>query len=69
MARDYHVGDHVAWDHSQGSSKGKVVEVATEDGHIEDFHYAASEEDPRYIVESDETGARAAHRADELRSA
>lgn len=67
--REYHVGDRVRWDHAQGTSEGKVVEVATEPGEIKSFHYDASEKDPRYIVESDETGARAAHTAGELRKA
>ncbi|HVM45273.1 MAG TPA: DUF2945 domain-containing protein [Candidatus Thermoplasmatota archaeon] len=65
--RRYRVGDRVRWDHSQGTTEGKVVRVATEDGRIQDFEYTASEEDPRYIVESDRTGSRAAHREDELR--
>jgi len=67
--RKYHEGDRVAWDHSQGTSRGKVVRVATSDGSIKDFHYTASPDDPRYIVESEETGATAAHTEDELRKA
>lgn len=57
------------WDHAQGSSTGTVVDVATSPGSIQDFHYKASEDDPRFIVESDGTGARAAHTGDELREA
>lgn len=67
--REWHEGDRVRWDHAQGTSTGRIVRVATEPGDIEDFHYRASEDDPRYIVESDATGARAAHRAEELREA
>lgn len=67
--RRWRVGDRVAWDHAQGTSKGKVVEIATDDGSIEHFDYTASKDDPRYIVESEETEARAAHRAEELREA
>lgn len=67
--RTFREGDRVAWDHSQGTARGKVVRVATTDGHIKDFHYRASEDDPRFIVESEETGAHAAHTADELRKA
>lgn len=68
-AREFSKGDKVAWDHSQGTSKGKVVDIATEPGEIKDFHYEASREDPKYIVESEDTGAHAAHTADELRRA
>ncbi|HET6405459.1 MAG TPA: DUF2945 domain-containing protein [Candidatus Thermoplasmatota archaeon] len=67
--RRFEEGDRVAWDHSQGTSRGEVVRVATEDGEIKSFHYSASKEDPRYIVESESTGAHAAHTADELRKA
>jgi hypothetical protein len=69
MAREYEVGDEVEWDHAQGTSKGKVVRVATEPGEIKTFHYEASKDDPRYIVESHKTGAQAAHKAEELRKA
>jgi hypothetical protein len=65
----FHKGDRVAWDHAQGTTQGKVVEVAHEPGSIEDFEYTASDDDPRYIVESDKTGARAAHSAEALRKA
>lgn len=68
-AKKWQVGDRVEWDHAQGTSEGKVARVATEPGEIKDFHYAASKEDPRYIVESEETGAIAAHKGDELREA
>ena len=67
MAEPLREGDRVAWSHSRGTSHGKVVEVATTSGKIEDFAYEASEDDPRYIVESDDTGARAAHKAEALR--
>ncbi len=66
--REWRVGDKVEWDHAQGTTRGHVVKVATEDGSIKDFEYRASDEDPRYIVESDETEARAAHKASELRT-
>jgi len=39
-----------------------VLEVATRDGSIGDFEYKASEDDPRYIVET-EDGKQAAHQA------
>lgn len=67
--RSWHKGDHVAWDHAQGSSTGEIVRVETEPGMIQGFHYKASPRDPRYIVKSDKTGAEAAHKAEELREA
>ena len=55
------------WDHSQGSSTGKVVRKVTSPTRIKGHKVAASEDNPEYIVESDETGAKAAHRPGELR--
>ena len=60
------VGDRVGWDSSGGRSEGRIVEVAERDGQIKGFHYKASKDDPRYIVETDD-GKRAAHKAAELR--
>lgn len=62
-------GDRVEWDHSQGSTIGKVVRVATSPTAIKGHKVAASEDNPEYIVESGPTGARAAHRPSELRRA
>ena len=62
---DFKVGDAVRWNGHGGEVEGKVVEVAFEDGEIEGFHYRASQEDPRYIVET-EDGKRAAHTAGAL---
>jgi hypothetical protein len=61
----FKVGDKVRWSSHGGHAEGKVVRVATADGTIEDFDYKASEDDPRYIVETEE-GKRAAHKADAL---
>jgi hypothetical protein len=58
-------GDRVQWNSHGGVAHGKVVRVATSDGSIGDYHYRASKEDPRYIVETDE-GKHAAHKADAL---
>ena len=64
----FKVGDRVRWDSSGGSSEGQVVKIATGNGKIKGFEYTASNDDPRYIVETDE-GKRAAHKASELRKA
>lgn len=62
-------GDKVRWDHSQGTTTGKVVRKITRPTMIKGHKAAASKDDPEYIVESGKTGARAAHRPDELRKA
>jgi len=62
-------GDAVEWDHSQGTTKGKVVKKATSPTSIKGHKVAASKDNPEYIVESDKTGAKAAHKPESLRKA
>ena len=69
MRKTPKAGDKVEWDHSQGSSTGKVVRKLTRPTKIKDHKVAASPEEPQYLVESDKTGARAAHKPSELRKA
>ncbi len=65
IEREFKVGERVKWQSGRGTSEGLVVVVARESGHVKDFVYVASEDDPRYIVETSE-GQRAAHRAEAL---
>lgn len=67
--KTFKTGDKVRWDHSQGTSTGKVVRKLTKPMKIKDHKVAASPDNPEYLVESDKTGARAAHRPQELRKA
>jgi hypothetical protein len=60
-------GDAVAWDHSQGTTEGKVVRKQTSPTKIKGHKVAASKANPEYIVKSDKTGALAAHKPEELR--
>lgn len=66
-AKTLKAGDTVRWDHSQGSSTGKVVRKVTSATKIKDHKVAATKDNPEYIVQSDKTGAKAAHRPGELR--
>lgn len=67
MAKDaFKPGDRVEWNSSGGKVIGKVVRTLTSPTDIEDFHVAASEDDPRYLVESDESGKQAAHKPEAL---
>ncbi|NJC41328.1 hypothetical protein GGQ87_001586 [Brevundimonas alba] len=65
--KDFKAGDKVAWDHSQGTTEGKVVRKAVSPTKIKGHKVAASPDNPEYIVQSDKTGARAAHKPEELR--
>lgn len=62
------VGDRVEWDSSGGHSIGKVVRKATSATRIKGHNVAASEENPQFIVKSDKSGAKAAHKAGALKA-
>ena len=55
------------WNTSQGETHGKVVERRTSDFQFDNQQFRASDDEPMFIVESEKTGARAAHKADALR--
>lgn len=68
---DLKKGDEVAWSTPQGRTTGKVVEKVTGRKRISNAgqkgtEVKGSKEDPRYVVESDSSGKRAAHKADAL---
>jgi len=67
--KSFKAGDAVTWDHSQGTTKGKVVRKVTSPTQIKGHKVAASKDNPEYIVKSDKTGAKAAHKPGELRKA
>ncbi|MFN7128396.1 MAG: DUF2945 domain-containing protein [Brevundimonas sp.] len=67
--RTFKPGDRVKWDHSQGTTTGKVVRKVTAKTHIKGHEVAASPENPEYVVESAKTGALAAHKPAALRKA
>jgi hypothetical protein len=60
------IGTRVSWNTSQGVTHGKVVERRTSDFTFDGQHFTASAKEPKLIVESDKTGARAAHAPDAL---
>lgn len=67
--KSFKAGDKVKWDHSQGTTTGKVVRKLTKPTTIKTHKVAASKDHPEYLVESAKTGARAAHNPTELRKA
>ncbi|MEZ5183037.1 MAG: DUF2945 domain-containing protein [Acidimicrobiales bacterium] len=69
MADHLRAGSRVRWNTSQGETVGTVVRKLTAPCDIEGHHVAASEDEPQYLVESEKTGARAAHKPDALRRA
>jgi hypothetical protein len=62
-------GDRVSWKASQGTVKGKVVGKKTSATKVKTHRVAASKQNPQYLVKSDKTGAKAAHKASALKKA
>lgn len=69
MAKQLHKGDKVEWDSSGGHSTGKVVKKLTSPTKIKGHKVAASKDNPEYLVESDKSGGRAAHKPSALTKA
>lgn len=67
MAEKVKVGDKVAWSSSGGRSVGKVVKKQTSPTRIKGHEVAASKDNPEYIVESEKSGKKAAHKAAALK--
>ncbi len=66
MAKTLKPGDKVKWDTSQGETHGVVEKKQTTDTKIKSHQVKASKDDPQYIVKSEKTGAKAAHKAETL---
>jgi hypothetical protein len=69
VAKNLKKGDRVGWDSSGGHSVGKVVKKLTSPTKIKGHKVAASKDKPEFLVESDKSGKRAAHKADALTKA
>ena len=67
MPKELRKGDKVEWDTSQGVTHGHVVRKQTSKTQIKGHTVQASKENPQYIVESEKSGKRAAHKSGELR--
>jgi hypothetical protein len=61
------VGDRVSWATSQGRTRGKIVERKVKDFEFADQNFTASSSEPAFIVQSEKTDAKAAHKAGALR--
>ncbi|GMA31527.1 DUF2945 domain-containing protein [Litorihabitans aurantiacus] len=67
MTKDLSKGDRVSWGTSQGRTQGTVKEKRTKDFTFSGQDFTASSDEPAYIVESEKTGAEAAHQGSALR--
>ena len=59
-------GDSVTWNTSQGTTSGTTVERKTKRFQHDKQKFDASSDEPYWIVESEKTGATAAHKESSL---
>ena len=69
MAQEFKQGNKVEWNTPQGKTKGTVKKKLTERTDVGGQTVAASEDDPRYLVESEQSGKEATHKPDALSKA
>jgi hypothetical protein len=67
MTKELKKGDKVEWETSQGKTHGTVEKKQTSETHIKGHKVAATKDNPEYIVKSDKTGAKAAHKPEALK--
>jgi hypothetical protein len=63
---EFKQGDEVEWNTPQGKTCGTVKKKLTSRTQVAGQTVAASENDPRYLVESEKTGKEAAHKPNAL---
>lgn len=62
-------GDKVHWNTSQGQTTGKTVEKKTKEFTLNGQKFNASEDEPYWVVESEKSGSKAAHKESSLEKA
>ena len=67
MTQEFRQGDKVEWNTPQGKTRGMVKKKLTSDTEVGGQKITASEEDLRYLVESEKSGKEVAHKPDSLR--
>jgi hypothetical protein len=63
---EFKQGDEVEWNTPQGKTRGTVKKKLTSRTEVGGQTVAASEDNPRYLVESEKSGKEAAHKPDAL---
>jgi hypothetical protein len=66
VAQEFKQGDEVEWNTPQGKTRGTIKKKLTTDTEVGGQKINASEDDPRYLVESQRSGKEAAHKPDAL---
>jgi hypothetical protein len=63
---EFRQGNKVEWNTPQGKTRGTVKKKLTSDAEVGGQKINASEDDTRYLVESEKSGKEATHKADAL---
>jgi hypothetical protein len=66
VAKEFNQGDKVEWNTLQGKTRGTVKKKLISETEVGGQKINASEDDPRYLVESEKSGKEAAHKPDAL---
>jgi hypothetical protein len=66
VAQEFKQGDKVEWNTPQGKTRGTVKKKLTSETNVGGQKINASNDDPRYLVESEKSGKGAAHKPDTL---
>jgi Hypervirulence associated proteins TUDOR domain len=67
--KSFREGDKVAWESSGGHSVGTIEKKLTSPINIKGHKVAASKDNPEYLVKSDKSGGKAAHKPSALKKA
>ena len=67
MTKNLKKGDPVEWKTPQGKTSGKVEKKLTSMTKIKGHEVKASKDNPEYLVKSDKSGAKAAHKPGSLK--
>jgi Hypervirulence associated proteins TUDOR domain len=67
--KSFRKGDKVAWESSGGHSVGTIEKKLTSPINIKGHKVAASKDNPEYLVKSDKSGGKAAHKPSALKKA
>ena len=66
MAQNLEQGERVKWNTPQGETLGKVKKKLTTTTKVGGQKISASDDDPRYLIESEKSGKESAHKPDAL---
>lgn len=67
MAKKLSKGDKVEWETSQGTTKGTVQKKLTSATKIKGHEVKASKDNPEYLVVTDKSKKKAAHKPEALK--